>query len=72
LHPIKYIYTKGVDSCNGDSGGPFVYRDGNQAEEPWYLVGVVSFGTKECAIGKPAVYTKITAYLSWIEKNLKP
>jgi secreted trypsin-like serine protease len=49
-----------------------VYRDGNQAEEPWYLVGVVSFGTKECAIGKPAVYTKITAYLSWIEKNLKP
>jgi len=37
-----------------------------------FQVGLVSFGASTCGIGKPGVYTKITAYLDWIEKNLKP
>lgn len=48
------------DSCNGDSGGPIVYKD--------RLVGVVSWG-KECGIahkGYPGVYAKPN--LSWIKK----
>ena len=61
-----------MDSCQGDSGGPLLLRDGNLADEPWYLIGIVSFGTSNCGIGAPAVYTKITNYLDWIEKNLRP
>ncbi len=38
--------------CNGDSGGPFVAQgdDGN-----WYVVAVVSYGTKGCPAGQPVV-----------------
>ena len=59
-----------VDSCNGDSGGPLAYKRGDN-DEPWYLIGIVSYGTKKCGIGKPGVYTKVTNYLDWIERNLK-
>ena len=26
--------------------------------KPWYLLGIVSFGTKTCGIGNPAIYTR--------------
>ena len=68
---LNYHVT-GVDSCGGDSGGPLVYRDGNHEGDPWFLIGVISFGTKECAVGKPGVYTKVASYLEWIEKNMEP
>ena len=61
----------GQDSCSGDSGGPLVVRQGG-SEEPWFQIGVVSFGPKQCGSGLPGVYTKITEYLSWIEENLEP
>ena len=38
----------------------------------WYQMGVVSFGSKKCGLGKPAVYTRVTAYLDWIKDNMKP
>ena len=62
----------GKDSCNGDSGGPLVYRKNNGEGVPWYQVGIVSFGTRECGIGSPAIYTRITAYINWIADHLKP
>merc|ERR1712193_510062 len=44
----------GRDSCTGDSGGPLM----QQRKGVWFLVGVVSWGTKECAgKGQPGVYT---------------
>ncbi|CAK1547836.1 unnamed protein product [Leptosia nina] len=51
----------GEGACHGDSGGPLV-REGRQ-------VGVVSWGIP-CARGKPDVYTKVEAYMGWIEKTL--
>ena len=57
------------DSCNGDSGGPLVTRLG--PNEPWYQVGIVSYGITPCATDVPAVYTKVSQYLDWIEGNLK-
>jgi secreted trypsin-like serine protease len=48
------------------------YRERDGAQEPWYLIGIVSYGTKDCAIGRPGIYTKVTSFLSWIEKNLEP
>ncbi|XP_072946523.1 chymotrypsin-1-like [Epargyreus clarus] len=51
----------GEGACHGDSGGPLV-REGRQ-------VGVVSWGIP-CARGKPDVYTKVEAFMPWIEKTL--
>ena len=64
-----YSYFLGSDSCGGDSGGPMVLRKPGGA---WYQMGVVSFGSKKCGLGKPAVYTRVTAYLDWIKDNMKP
>ena len=60
----------GKDSCSGDSGGPFIYRP--KVDEPWYQMGIVSFGARKCGIESPGVYTKVSAYLTWIEMNLTP
>ncbi|CAH2098069.1 unnamed protein product [Euphydryas editha] len=51
----------GEGACHGDSGGPLV-REGRQ-------VGIVSWGVP-CAKGKPDVYTKVEAFMDWIEKTL--
>jgi secreted trypsin-like serine protease len=60
----------GKDSCGGDSGGPLVLRTGPTT--PWYQVGIVSFGPKQCGTGRPGVYTKVEAFLPWIDENLQP
>ena len=53
-----------TDSCQGDSGGPFVCDR--------KLTGVISFG-KDCARASfPGIYTKIQAYIEWIESSLEP
>ena len=39
---------------------------------PMYLKGVVSFGTSQCGIGYPGVYTNIENYVPWIRRNIRP
>lgn len=64
---------KGEDSCAGDSGGPLMKVESLDDSPRYYLIGLVSFGTKFCgASEKPAVYTKISAYVSWILENISP
>jgi len=58
----------GKDSCNGDSGGPLIYR--SNSNSPFWLVGTVSFGTRICGVGTPAVFTRITSYVDWIVHHL--
>ena len=60
----------GKDSCNGDSGGPLIWKD--CADDPYYQIGLVSFGTKDCAKGTPGVYTRVAEYMDWIESKLQP
>ncbi|KAL5291022.1 hypothetical protein ACFFRR_010435 [Megaselia abdita] len=63
------IRTKGThkSTCNGDSGGPLVVHD---LKEGPVLVGLTSFGTSiGCESGFPGVFTRITSFLDWIEKN---
>lgn len=64
---------KGRDSCNGDSGsGLLAIDDSDLSHVYWYLAGVVSFGVSSCGInGWPAVYTKVTEYVNWIEAHIK-
>uniref|UniRef100_A0A182PAJ9 Peptidase S1 domain-containing protein n=1 Tax=Anopheles epiroticus TaxID=199890 RepID=A0A182PAJ9_9DIPT len=55
----------GKDTCQGDSGGPLqVTREENQCM--FYIVGVTSFG-QVCGSATPAIYTKVSSYLDWIE-----
>ncbi len=69
MSPKSFFLIPGKDSCQGDSGGPLVYR--TNVGEPFYQIGITSFGTKECGTGTPAVYTRVSAYLDWIETHLK-
>uniref|UniRef100_A0A2S2N8A3 Proclotting enzyme n=1 Tax=Schizaphis graminum TaxID=13262 RepID=A0A2S2N8A3_SCHGA len=57
----------GKDSCRGDSGGPLMWSKRKQ----FYLIGIVSYGFKECGHpGYPGVYTKVASYMDWILKNI--
>lgn len=54
-------------TCQGDSGGPVIFTNGVPT-----LVGVVSWGKKRCnGDGQPGVYTRVAAYLDWIERAMK-
>lgn len=55
------------DSCTGDSGGPLMSQQNNA----WIAEGIVSFGLG-CGLERPSVYTKVQAFLPWIQANLKP
>ena len=63
----------GRDSCNGDSGSAMfdsLKNSSNGITKRYKLVGIVSYGTGKCGIGKPAVYAKVVAHLGWILENL--
>lgn len=64
----------GKDSCGGDSGGPLMLIDSVEGQPPkYFLIGLVSFGTKRCAkTNLPAVYTRIAYFLPWILDNIQP
>ena len=50
--------------CRGDSGGPLMASCGGEET----VVGLVSFGPggRQCSGSKASVFTKISAYTSWI------
>ncbi|NP_001166061.1 serine protease 142 precursor [Nasonia vitripennis] len=61
---------EGKDTCQGDSGGPLVVYSEN--EECMYdIIGVTSFG-KLCGSVAPGVYSRVYAYLAWIESIVWP
>uniref|UniRef100_A0A8D2J496 Chymotrypsin like n=1 Tax=Varanus komodoensis TaxID=61221 RepID=A0A8D2J496_VARKO len=54
----------GACSCQGDSGGPLVCQKGSV----WNLIGIVSWGTSNCSVWAPAVYTRVSQFRNWIEQ----
>nr|XP_029713302.1 serine protease 53-like [Aedes albopictus] len=58
-----------MDTCQGDSGGPIeVTKIDMFRREIALIVGITSFGTA-CGDGSVGVYTKISHYIDWIEKE---
>ena len=57
--------TGGKDACQGDSGGPLVTRD--DGGKGATLHGLVSWGQGCARAGKYGVYTRVSAYIDWIE-----
>jgi secreted trypsin-like serine protease len=55
-------------ALQGDSGGPLYLKytapggkfslEFNSLDKPWFLLGIVSFGSKWCGVGHPGVYTR--------------
>lgn len=59
---------KGVDSCEGDSGGAFALPVPNVKDPKFYVAGLVSWG-KKC--GTYGIYTKVKNYVDWILKTMQ-
>lgn len=54
-------------ACRGDSGGAAAI----QVSGVWYVAGITSHGGVPCAApNEPAVYTRVTAYIGWINSTI--
>lgn len=63
---------KGEDTCQGDSGGPLMRMTSDGYSNNWYLFGIVSLGSSYCGhAGRPAIYTRVSAYMDWINSELR-
>jgi hypothetical protein len=63
--PAGYVQG-GMDACQGDSGGPLVAFDRKGCP---YQVGVVSWGAGCAKPNAYGVYTRVSAYASWISQH---
>ncbi|KAL4640368.1 neurotrypsin-like [Arapaima gigas] len=54
-----------VDSCRGDSGGPLVCERPGRG---WALYGITSWGYSCRLRDSPGVYTKVSAFVPWIQR----
>ncbi|KAK9737490.1 Trypsin [Popillia japonica] len=60
-----------ADTCQGDSGGPIQLPQDKSVTGSFYtIIGITSVGIK-CAI-IPAIYTRISYYVPWIESIVWP
>ncbi|XP_037913459.1 serine protease easter-like isoform X2 [Hermetia illucens] len=62
----------GVDSCNGDSGGPLIAESDDRIPH-LYVAGITSFGPSRCGFkGQPGIYTRVNSFVNWIMSHLRP
>ncbi|XP_048865521.1 ovochymase-1 isoform X2 [Brienomyrus brachyistius] len=57
----------GSQSCMGISGAPLLC----QKNSTYYLFGLLTWGSRQCVDSRPAVYTKLVHYHSWIGEFVK-
>lgn len=58
----------GKDSCQEDSGGPFICKSSSGA---YKLAGAVSWGIGCAEPGKYGIYTNVASYIDWIKSVQK-
>ena len=56
-----------IDWLQGDSGGPLIVQNGPGAQ--WVQAGIVSWGIGCGLAPYPGVYTRVTSFMQWINKN---
>lgn len=59
----------GAGPCASDSGGGLMLRENNM----WLLRGVIAGGQvngSTCDLSKPAVYTDVAKYITWVQQNM--
>merc|ERR1712227_166041 len=54
--------------CMGDSGGPLVCRHPGQSR--WKLVGATSWGATSCKVKNPAMWTRLSKFIGWINDKI--
>ena len=54
------------DSCNGDSGGPLMAL--NKTSGQMEVIGIISYGVRQCDSKKPTINTRVGTYLDWINE----
>ncbi|XP_026744143.1 serine protease snake-like [Trichoplusia ni] len=59
------------DTCEGDSGGPLQVHS-HLSSCMYTLIGVTSYGRPCGVAGGSGIYTRVSAYISWIEKIVWP
>lgn len=59
---------RGIDSCDGDSGGVFVIQYFNEEVFKFYVVGLVFWGF-QCGIY--GIYIRVKNYVDWIMKIMQ-
>lgn len=52
-------------ACAGDSGGPLLAKFGSNT----FLVGISSLGNEDCTESSPSIFTKVSAYTSWVQAH---
>ncbi|XP_055541343.1 CLIP domain-containing serine protease B9 [Wyeomyia smithii] len=58
------------DACQGDSGGPLM-NEAVSSRDRFVLLGLVSFGPRTCGVSNfPGVYTRISSYTDWIQRQI--
>lgn len=78
LKDVKMVFTnnmfcagaEGTDSCQQDSGGPFVSPMLAAGREPFYLSGIVSWGPPCQERHYKGYYTKVKNYVAWINETM--
>ncbi|XP_044266941.1 serine protease snake-like isoform X2 [Tribolium madens] len=65
---------RGGDTCPGDSGGPLHYlvSETEQIKKHFVVVGITSFGKGCGGENSIGVYTRVSAYIDWIESIVWP
>merc|ERR1711971_402538 len=41
----------------------------SDTSDTWHLLGILSYGAKECGNGIPGVYTRVSSFLQWISRT---
>ncbi|XP_026489758.2 serine protease snake-like [Vanessa tameamea] len=59
------------DTCQGDSGGPLHLKH-RQIHCMYTVVGVTSYGRACGVAGEPGIYSRVAAYVPWIESIVWP